>query len=375
MAISIPITLAMTFGFIYVLGIDIQQVSVASLIIALGLLVDDPVVAGDSIKRMLAEGQPRIVAPWLGPTKIATAIMFATITNIVAYLPFLMITGTTGEFIYSLPIVMTCRPGCLAAGVDDVHPAAGLLPAAPRQEAGSRRSRSAAPRASPASMRESPSSPSSIAGRSPSARWLFWCWAAFLFTQLKTSFFPDDVQYWSYVDVWLPNDANFDATNQAAQQVEQIIREQADVWGKQHPEKDGSRRTSCSTSPPGSAAAARASGSRLSPQPKQLNYAQVLVQLNEQGHHARLRRPGAAGPVRHDCPACAATSASCRPIPINYPVEIRVVSQADVGTAQQRPGHRRDAAHRLAGDRHRAARRRKPCACATSGRRKASRSA
>ncbi len=108
MAISIPITLAMTFGMIYMLGIDIQQVSVASLIIALGLLVDDPVVAGDSIKRMLAEGQPRIVAPWLGPTKIATAIMYATITNIVAYLPFLLITGTTGEFIYSLPVVMTC---------------------------------------------------------------------------------------------------------------------------------------------------------------------------------------------------------------------------------------------------------------------------
>ncbi len=56
MAISIPITLAMTFGAIYMIGIDIQQVSVASLIIALGLLVDDPVVAGDSIKRMLAEG-------------------------------------------------------------------------------------------------------------------------------------------------------------------------------------------------------------------------------------------------------------------------------------------------------------------------------
>ena len=108
MALSIPITLAMTFGMIYLLGIDIQQVSVASLIIALGLLVDDPVVAGDSIKRMLAEGQPRIVAPWLGPTKIATAIMYATITNIVAYLPFLLITGNTGEFLYSLPIVMTC---------------------------------------------------------------------------------------------------------------------------------------------------------------------------------------------------------------------------------------------------------------------------
>ncbi len=108
MAISIPITLAMTFGMMYLLGIDIQQVSVATLIIALGLLVDDPVVAGDSIKRMLAEGHPNIVAAWLGPTKLATAILYATVTNIVAYLPFLLLTGSTGEFLFSLPIVMTC---------------------------------------------------------------------------------------------------------------------------------------------------------------------------------------------------------------------------------------------------------------------------
>src|SRR5262245_1884581 len=108
MAISIPITLAMTFGMMHMVGIDIQQVSVATLIIALGLLVDDPVVAGDSIKRGLAEGHPNVVASWLGPTKLATAIMFATITNIAAYIPFLMLTGTMGEFMHSLPIVMTC---------------------------------------------------------------------------------------------------------------------------------------------------------------------------------------------------------------------------------------------------------------------------
>jgi len=34
--------------------------------------------------------------------------MFATITNIAAYLPFLMLTGNTGSFLYSLPIVMAC---------------------------------------------------------------------------------------------------------------------------------------------------------------------------------------------------------------------------------------------------------------------------
>ena len=58
-AVSIPITLAITFGVIYTLGIDLQQVSIASLIIALGLLVDVPVVSGDAIVRELGAGQPR----------------------------------------------------------------------------------------------------------------------------------------------------------------------------------------------------------------------------------------------------------------------------------------------------------------------------
>src|SRR2546429_2427494 len=112
MALAIPITLAMTFGVAYMLGIDLQQVSVATLIIALGLLVDVPVVAGDGIKRGLAAGLPRRIAAWLGPTKLATAIFYATLTNIIAYLPFLMLTGNTGEFLKSLPIVMTTALLC-----------------------------------------------------------------------------------------------------------------------------------------------------------------------------------------------------------------------------------------------------------------------
>ena len=53
---DIEAALAMTFGMMYVLGIDVQQVSIAALIIALGLLVDDPVVAGDAIKNDLSRG-------------------------------------------------------------------------------------------------------------------------------------------------------------------------------------------------------------------------------------------------------------------------------------------------------------------------------
>jgi len=108
MATSIPATLAMTFGMIELLGIELQIVSIGTLIIALGLLVDDPVVAGDAIKREMASGQPVPIAAWIGPTKLTTAITFATITNIAAYLPFLLLSGNTGEYLYSLPVVMAC---------------------------------------------------------------------------------------------------------------------------------------------------------------------------------------------------------------------------------------------------------------------------
>ncbi|MHC5543698.1 efflux RND transporter permease subunit, partial [Singulisphaera rosea] len=60
-AISIPVTVAMTLGFCALLGIDLQQISIAALIIALGLLVDDPVVAGDAINREIAHGVRRDV--------------------------------------------------------------------------------------------------------------------------------------------------------------------------------------------------------------------------------------------------------------------------------------------------------------------------
>jgi multidrug efflux pump subunit AcrB len=106
-AASIPLTLAMTFGFMDLLGLDLQQVSIASLIIALGLLVDDPVIASDAINREIAAGVSRERAAWQGPTKLAKAILFATITNVVAFAPLLLVKGTMGDFIYSLPMVVS----------------------------------------------------------------------------------------------------------------------------------------------------------------------------------------------------------------------------------------------------------------------------
>jgi AcrB/AcrD/AcrF family len=80
LTISIPVTLAMTFSFMAFLGIDIQQLSIVALILALGLLVDEPVVAFDAIQSELDRGRSRVVSAWLGPTRLARPIFYATIT-------------------------------------------------------------------------------------------------------------------------------------------------------------------------------------------------------------------------------------------------------------------------------------------------------
>ena len=333
MALSIPITLAMTFGMIYLLGIDIQQVSVASLIIALGLLVDDPVVAGDSIKRSLAEGMPRDVAPWLGPTKLANAIMFATITNVVAYLPFLLISGNTGEFIYSLPIVMACALIASRLVSMTFIPLLGyyiLRPGRPEKPIEVRRTTGFS------------GVYARIAKLAIEHRWktalaslLFLGAGAAMFTQLKTSFFPDDVQYWSYVDVWLPNDVNLERTGEAAQQVENIIRQQAAEWGKKHPGKDGKPTPILRYITSWIGGGSPRFWFSLSPQAQQLNYAQVLVELTDKDVTPEF--VSQVQPILTDSlPGVRADFRQLQTNPINYPIEIRIASLADVDTADSR---------------------------------------
>ena len=233
LAISIPLTLAMTFGMMALVKIDLQQISIASLIIALGLLVDDPVVAGDAIKRELDHGHPGKIAAWLGPTKLARAIMFATITNIVAYLPFLMLSGTTGQFLYSLPVVLTCSLVASRLVSMSFIPLLGDLLLRPSKKA-----------APPIEERRSKGFTGwyyRVGRRAIEHRWrfaaaslLFLVLGGFVMAHLKTQFFPRDLQYLSYVEVWLPEDAPLIATREITEQVEAIVRRESKHYFAQH---------------------------------------------------------------------------------------------------------------------------------------------
>jgi hypothetical protein len=230
MALSIPITLAMTFGM-NAFGIDLQQISIASLIIALGLLVDDPVVAGDAIKRDLAAGHPPVVAAWWGPTKLAKATLYATITNIVDYLPFLFLPGDSGKFLYSLPVVIGSSLVASRAVSMTFIPLLGYYLLRPKAE--------------PSLEERRKSGFAALYYRlgafSIRHRWAFLAASllvlasgGFFMSQLKTTFFPQDLQYLSYVDVWLPEDAPAAATNQVALQVETTVRRVAEEYSKAH---------------------------------------------------------------------------------------------------------------------------------------------
>src|SRR3984957_15495106 len=332
MALSIPITLAMTFGTLYLLGIDIQQVSVATLIIALGLLVDDPVIAGDSIKRALAEGQPRIISAWLGPTKLATAIMYATVTNIVAYLPFLLVNGSTGEFLYSLPIVMTVALIASRLVSMSFLPMLGYYLLRPEKKVEK-------------TLEERRNSGffglyARAAKYSIEHRWkffagslLFLVLGGFIFSQLSSAFFPEDVQYWSYIDVWLPNDATLDATNQTALKVEQMVREKAEQFSREHPQKDHSggvlRYVTTFTG---------GGGPRFwfsaSPQLQQLNYAQVLIEVTDKEitpQFVKELQPLLTASI----PGARMDARQLLTNPIDYPIEIRISSKADVNAKDE----------------------------------------
>ena len=105
-AIAIPITLATTLGIMDYCGIALHQVSIAALIVVLGIIVDDAIVIADNYIELLDRKVPRAEAAWRSATEVVVPVFTATITIICSFLPLLILTGSTGEFIQALPLTV-----------------------------------------------------------------------------------------------------------------------------------------------------------------------------------------------------------------------------------------------------------------------------
>ncbi len=293
MSLAIPLTLAMTFGMIMLLGVDLQYVSIGTMIVALGLLVDVPVVSGDAITRELEAGNPRNKAAWVGPTKLSKAILFATITNIMAYLPLLLLSGDVGRFLWSLPIVIASSLiASYIVAMTFIPALSYYLLRAPKKHT------------PPIEERRN----IGFAGLYYKVgtyvivhRWkvllfslIFLFGGVSLLGTLKPQFFPKDLSYLSYIDVWLPEDAPFSSTNQKTAQAEAIVRRVCEEYGKEHPGKDGNPREILKSITTFVGGGGPRFWFSVEPEIQQLNYAQLLLEVNDK-HDTN----GLAGPLQN----------------------------------------------------------------------------
>jgi len=106
-ATAIPMTVSITLALLYTFGIELHQVSLASLISVLGIVVDDAVIIADNYVELLDRGNDRWTAAWRSATDLVVPVLAATITIIASFLPLVILTGSIGEFIRALPITVT----------------------------------------------------------------------------------------------------------------------------------------------------------------------------------------------------------------------------------------------------------------------------
>jgi multidrug efflux pump subunit AcrB len=101
--LSIPLSLAIGLTMLHFAGFTVNQLSIVGAVVALGLLVDDSIVVVENITRFLREGRSRVEAAIEATRQIAVAVVGATATLVLAFVPLLFLPGGAGQYIRSLP--------------------------------------------------------------------------------------------------------------------------------------------------------------------------------------------------------------------------------------------------------------------------------
>ena len=101
-AITIPLVLAMTFLAMNYWGIGLHKISLGSLIIALGLLVDDAIIAVEMMVRKMEEGFDRVRAATFAYEVTAMPMLTGTLITAAGFLPIGMAKSTVGEYTFAI---------------------------------------------------------------------------------------------------------------------------------------------------------------------------------------------------------------------------------------------------------------------------------
>ncbi|MEL6274211.1 MAG: efflux RND transporter permease subunit, partial [Bacteroidota bacterium] len=107
----IPMVILISLALLNGYGFALQQISIAALVIALGLLVDNGIVVIENINRYLKEGYSRSAAAAKGTGEVGWAIVSSTATTLLAFFPLTQLGGGPGVFLMSLPVTVMLTLG------------------------------------------------------------------------------------------------------------------------------------------------------------------------------------------------------------------------------------------------------------------------
>ena len=230
--ITIPLVLAVTFLAMHYFGIGLHKISLGSLIIALGLLVDDAIIAVEMMVRKMEEGYDKVRAATFAYELTAMPMLTGTLITAAGFLPIGMAKSMTGEYTFAIFAVTVVA--LLVSWVASVYfvpyLGAGLLKP-------------------PAHAMSSQQLDAADMFDSPFYRrfrvWVTWCvthrWktigiTVFLFAlgivgmgKVQQQFFPDSSRPEILVDLWMPEGTPIAASDDIAKRVEQRLAQQEGV--------------------------------------------------------------------------------------------------------------------------------------------------
>jgi multidrug efflux pump subunit AcrB len=224
----LPVSMLATFALMEAAGREVHQMSIAALIIALALVVDNSIVVLDNIEERLADGLPSEEAALRGSDELARPMLTANLVTCLSFLPLAFMPGAARDFTCDLGFVTSISLLISVALNLTVMPllcARFLRPTRHEKKTfvqrwldgmvdGLREGKATLARW--ASLR-----PGLVAG----AAALGVLGAAGLIPRLGLAFFPAAERDQFIVDVWLPEGSDITATERTATRVERIIRE------------------------------------------------------------------------------------------------------------------------------------------------------
>ncbi|MCA9525524.1 MAG: efflux RND transporter permease subunit, partial [Myxococcales bacterium] len=110
--VAIPLSMMVSFLVFQVMGQTLNFIILFSLIIALGMLVDNAIVLVENIYRFLEEGEKPFAAARKGAGEVAVPVISSTLTTVAAFVPMLFWPGIIGEFMGFMPLTLIITLSC-----------------------------------------------------------------------------------------------------------------------------------------------------------------------------------------------------------------------------------------------------------------------